>query len=254
MLKTTDGGATWTDTGAVVPDSALGSFFRESVLRSAVTVGGNLWAVGADQLILSTLDTSADTAPPLTSDDGDRRWHNSAVTVSLHAANPGGSGVAGTEYKLDSGAWQPAVGGSVTVDAPADHSGDGVHNLYYRSSDVAGNVEFPQLCAVRIDTRPPTTTVGSTVTVRTGKTATLTYRVADATPNGGTATVRMTIRNAAGATVKTLALGLQPVNKKLTALYLCKLAAGTYTYTVTATDTAGNAQSTAGVGKLVVKK
>ena len=185
---------------------------------------------GADQLILSTLDTTSDTAPPLSSDDGDRCWHNAAVTVHISADDPGGSGVAGTEVRIDGGSWQPLVGGAVTVEAPADHSSDGAHDIDYRSTDLAGNVEFPELCVVRIDTVPPSTEVGGTVTVRSGAVAKLPYRVDDAEPNGGAAIVRVTLRTAAGALAKRLRLGSQAVDTWLTTAYHCRLAPGRYTY------------------------
>ena len=252
-LGTTDGGTTWTDTGAVMPISALGSFWHQPVVRAAVVSSGNVWAVGADQLILSTLDTVADTAPPLTSDDGDRRWHNSAVTTHFCADDPGGTGVATSEYGFDSGPWQPILGGSVTVDAPGDHSADGTHEIAYRSTDNAGNVEFPRLCAVRIDTRRPLTRSGGMVTVLRGKVARLRYRVTDAKPNGGTAGVTITVRGRGGTTVKTLRLRARAVNTWLTARYRCRLALGTYTYVVKAIDAAGNKQSAIGRGRLVVE-
>ena len=252
-MRTTDGGVTWTDTGAAMPISVLGSFCHEPVVRAATSSGGNLWAVGADQLILSTLDTSTDTAPPLSSDDGDRRWHNSAVTTHFFADDSGGTGVAATEYRLDAGTWQPLLGGSVTVDAPSDHSGDGTHRIEYRSTDNSGNVEFPQLCVVRIDTRPPRTRAGSTVRTQRGRLCTLAYRVIDSKPNGGTARVTITFRRRGGATVKNIGLGVRAVNKWLHMNYRCRLAPGSYQYLVKARDGAGNQQSTIGRGLLVVE-
>ena len=47
----------------------------------------------------------------------------------------------------------------VTVPAPADHSGDGLHTILFRSADNAGNLEDPpRSVTVRIDTTPPVTT------------------------------------------------------------------------------------------------
>ncbi len=91
-----------------------------------------------------------------------------------------------------------------------------------------------------------------TVTVASGGTAKIAYKIADAKPNGGTATVTITVRDAAGTTVDTLALGEQEIGKKLSAAYACTLAAGSYTYRVTAVDAAGNRQSWAASGTLLV--
>lgn len=251
-LTTSDGGATWTDSGAFMPSSALGQMFGEPVIRAAVTVGDDLWAVGADQVILSTVDTASDTVSPLTSDDGDRLWHNSAVTTHLFAADAG-SGVASTEYRVDTGSWQTYSEG-ITVDAPADHSADGAHRIEYRSTDEAGNVEFTDLCTVHIDTCAPTTSAGGTVRVHRGSIAKLPFAVTDAAPNGGKATVAILVRDAAGKVVKRLRLSGQRVNISLTASFRCRLPIGAYSYEVTATDAAGNQQSSAGTGKLVVRR
>jgi len=251
-LRTTDGGVNWSDTGARMPSSADVLDWPEPVVRAAVVVGSDLWAVGADQLILSTVDTCSDTAPPLSSDDGDRRWHNGAVATRILAADPGGEGVASTQVRIDSGSWQALGGPCVEIDAPSDHSGDGTHRIEYRSLDNAGNLEFPRACLVRIDTRRPSTRVGARVSVESGRVAKLRYRVSDAKPNGGTARVTISIRRA-GLTVKTLHLGVQPVNKWLVREYRCRLAPKVYRYLVTATDQAGNKQRSIGRGRLVVK-
>jgi hypothetical protein len=90
-----------------------------------------------------------DATPPVTTDDAPATWSKTPVTVHFTASDAG-SGVAGTQYKLDAGAW--TSGTQVTV------SSDGVHTLLYRSTDVAGAVEANKSCAVRIDTTAPVTT------------------------------------------------------------------------------------------------
>ena len=250
ILKTTDGGATWTDTGAAVPYAGT-STVSEAALFGVAASQGSVWAVGAGQLILSTKDASGDTAAPVTSDDGDRLWHSSAVTTHLSAVDVAGS-VMSTQYRVDGGSWKAYAAG-VTVAAKADHSADGEHRVEYRSTDNAGHVEFPQLCVARIDTRKPKTVAYGEVTVTSGAKARIGYQVTDASPCAGTATVTITVRDAAGAVVDSLALGEQSTGKRLTATYVCSLAAGSYTYRVTATDAAGNPQSQSGSGALTVE-
>ena len=53
--------------------------------------------------------------------------------------------------------------------------------------------------------------------------------------------------------MQTVKPGLVAVNVSASAKFTCKLAQGVYTYTVYATDMAGNAQAKAGSAKLTVK-
>ena len=103
------------------------------------------------------------TAPVTAQSGADGLWHNAAVTVTFSAADdpPTGregaqtSGVATTEYRVDGGGWQVEAGDGVVVAASADGSNDGVHEVEYRSTDVAGNVEQAQSAQVGIDTQGP---------------------------------------------------------------------------------------------------
>ncbi len=103
-------------------------------------------------------DPIGDVTPPVTTASGaDGAWHAAAVTLSFAAAdNAGGSGVAYTQYSLNAGkTWTKGL--AVTIAAPADHRGDGVHTIAYRSVDDSGNVEATKTCKVRIDTTAPAT-------------------------------------------------------------------------------------------------
>ena len=72
------------------------------------------------------------------------------------ASDPGGPGIAYTEYSLDGGStW--VQGDSLTIIAPSDHSNDGSHTVLYRSVDTAGNAEVANSVTVKIDTAAPTT-------------------------------------------------------------------------------------------------
>ena len=104
-----------------------------------------------------------------------------------------------------------------------------------------------------VDTVAPTTLAPSAAKVVKGKKATLKYQVNDASPNLGTAKAVITIRNKAGKVVKTLKPAAVAVNAPQKVTFTCKLAKGKYTFSVTATDAAGNASSNTAANKLTVK-
>ena len=88
--------------------------------------------------------------------------------------------------------------------------------------------------------------------MRKGKPATLYYMVTDDQSAG--ATVTITIATPGGTVRKTLALGLQPTGEESRARFTCKLARGSYRFTVDARDLAGNAaQTPLGSNTLTVK-
>ena len=122
---------------------------------------------------------AVDSTPPTTSVSGtDALWHAKAVTLSLSAAdNPGGTGVAYTQYSLDGGPWVKAT--KLTVIAPATHADDGIHTVRYRSADDAGNLEKAKSCTVKIDTTPPTTRVSGVDDLWHNKAVTLSFHAVD---------------------------------------------------------------------------
>ena len=199
----------------------------------------------------------SDATPPTATATGaaNGTWYKSAVTVTLSAEdNPGGSGVAKTEYRLDAGSWM--TGTSVTVTAPTGGANDGTHTVAYRSTDLAGNVEVGKTCTVNIDTPRPTTKAPSSATARRGRTAALKYQVLDTVPNGGTATVTIKVKNRAGKVVKTLKSVVKPVNTSLTWKFTVPRTwrTGTYRFYVSAhRDTAGNVGANVASNKLIVR-
>ena len=89
------------------------------------------------------------TTPSLSGTSGDNGWYRSNVQVTLSASdNSGGSGVKLTQYKVDSGDWQ-------TYSGPFTVSGDGVHAVWCRSQDNAGNWEVEHSITVKIDGTTP---------------------------------------------------------------------------------------------------
>ena len=92
------------------------------------------------------------------------------------------------------------------------------------------------------DTLGPQTSAPRAASVRKGKTATLHYMVTD--DQSASATVTIRIATPGGTVKKTLALGLQPTGQESRARFTCKLARGSYRFTVDARDLAGNAART----------
>ena len=106
-----------------------------------------------------------DQTPPTVTDNSDTAWHNSAVIVQLTAVDTGGSGVAGTQYRLQGAqTWTTATDNAFTVPAPGDGGNDGTLTYEYEATDYAGNVSAitgtSGTCTVRIDTQAPQTTTG----------------------------------------------------------------------------------------------
>ncbi len=198
-----------------------------------------------------TFTVAADTAKPVTAATGatDGGWCKAGVTVRLTASDGAGeSGVQKLSYALD-GAAPTTTAATADVAVPATA---GAHTIVYHATDVAGNDEAEQTFTVNVDTAKPTTSATS-VSVRRGRTATLKYKVADAAPTQGTATVSIKIKNSHGKVVKTIKVGSKSVNTALTAKFRCKLAKGAYKYYVYATDASGNAQAKVGSARLRVK-
>ena len=119
-----------------------------------------------------------DASPPLTIVEGaDERWHATDVVLRFTATDHH-SGVAGTAYKIDDGAW--VEGNAVVVPAKPGGANDGAHTISYRARDNAGNVEPVQTVVARIDTAPPVTDVKGADEVRRDGRVTLRFSARDA--------------------------------------------------------------------------
>jgi Peptidase A4 family len=194
---------------------------------------------------------TTDVTAPTTMVRGDvAGWHRMPVALTFVASDIG-TGVASTEYSLDGGTtW--TQGDGVTIPAPADHSGDGVNRVLYRSTDNVGNVEKSHLVRVRIDTQRPTPFALRPATVTSDHVAILRYRVDDPRPGSPTATVTILVRNHRGVVVKRAVLRGRAVDTALAYRFLCRLPRGRYSYSVAATDAAGNRQTSISSNSLVV--
>ena len=145
-----DGGAWTTGSAVTIPAPTNGSNDgTHTVQYRSTDNAGNVETA-------KSCTVKIDATPPTTTESGaDSAWHNTPITVSL-AASDASSGVAGTQYSVDGGAW--TSGTSVLIPAPSNGSNDGSHTVQYRSTDNAGNVETTKSCTVKIDTTPPVTT------------------------------------------------------------------------------------------------
>ena len=194
---------------------------------------------------------TTDSTPPTTTVAGpDTRWHNMPVTVNFTAGdNPGGSGVAYTNYSVGGGGW--ARGISVTITAPATHANDGTHTIRYYSADNAGNLEATHTCKVKIDTVGPVC-AAQNVIVKHSKACWLYFKVHDRLSPKVTNT--LTIAKRSGAVKKRWSWNYgKNIAGWWRTKYTCRLPRGTYTIRVYGKDLAGNAQSVIGHGRLRVK-
>ncbi len=146
-------GTTWTALPELT-NAAVGATPKVGLF----TLGANQTASKAasfDYFRLST-GTVDDTAPVTTAQVSGtpvEGWHTGPTTVTLTAVDEdGGSGVARTEYQLGSATTWTAYAGPVQV------TGDGSHELRFRSVDEAGNVEETKTVTVKIDATAPVST------------------------------------------------------------------------------------------------
>jgi hypothetical protein len=203
-------------TFGITPDgSCTGAVCTASIYGPhtvTATVGGFTDTATLNVLDVTPPVTTAALAPPAV-----HGWYMHP-TVTLSATDTGGSGVAHTDYRLD------GVGSFQAYSAPFAVSGDGSHTLEYRSVDVAGNVETTQSLTFQIDATAPGITI---TTPAAGASYTLGQSVLAAyscTDPGGSG-----IDTCLGTVGNTLPIETGSIGPK--------------TFTVDATDLAGNTAS-----------
>jgi hypothetical protein len=215
----------------------------------AQDINGN---VEAQHVVTFTLAIDGDKPETTATGAANGGWYKTAVPVHLAAADAaGGSDVKDLTYSLDGAADIIVTGAAAAADVTVPAT-PGAHTIAYHATDVAGNTEDAKTLSINIDTAKPSTSASAVSVVR-GRTATLRFKVAEAGPNAGKATVLIKVKNRTGKVVATIKPGQLAVNTTATAKFTCRLARGIYTYTVYATDVAGNAQAKAGSAKLTVK-
>ena len=197
--------------------------------------------------VTRTATVRIDGAAPAASCAEAGRWFKTPAVTATVSASDTGSGLARVEYRIDQGAWQE--GSSVPL------SGAGAHALSYRVTDVCGNVTTGA-CVVGIDTVRPAKVKALTSKGKKRGKLTLAFRITDAQPGCGAATVtRIVVTTAKGKKVATIK-GVKTVvktNAKVKLAVKKKLKKGSYRFKVYVTDIAGNASKKATPGKLTVK-
>ena len=103
----------------------------------------------------TTAPATDDSSTPALASDGDSAWRTTSQTVTLEAADSGGSGLADTYYTLD--------GVQHTYAGPFEVSGDGSHAITYWSTDAAGNAEAAHSGWVNIWSTAPVTSANAAV-------------------------------------------------------------------------------------------
>lgn len=170
-------------------------------------------------------DAVMDSIPPITmmhvaGELGQNEWYRSDVVFSCNATDYG-TGVQRTEYSLDDGnTW-------IYCEHSFGISDEGIHEVLYRSVDMAGNKETPQHTMIKIDKAAPDIFVTS-VTTSTYSTGFFSpeYIITDA---------------GSGVNQETVVAMIDGNVVQLdTQIPLYSLDLGTHVFTITANDFAGN--------------
>ena len=98
----------------------------------------------------------------------------------------------------------------------------------------------------------PVTRRSKNVAVKRGSPVKLSYRLSDEYCRT-CSVVRLIVRKPGGAQAASFSLGDRPTGRALTKSFVCKLKPGTYTWSLSAVDSAGNPQRSAVVRRLVVR-
>jgi hypothetical protein len=143
-----------------------------------------------------------------------------------------------------------------TLDASGDFvaSSAGVTSVAYYSVDSVvdtPNFEDTKYVEVKIDPVRPVPLALNNVAVEGGATAKLKYKVTEPVGLSPTCAMKIVIKKGTKI-VKTIKLGAIAVNSAKTKNFVAALPAGNYTWSVYATDLAGNTQAKPGVKKLTV--
>jgi hypothetical protein len=156
-IQASDNGGAWTNApGLVATTATFGSYTgldgHAYAFRSIATDrAGNVEPTSAGNDTWTRIDvTPPSTTSGLSGTLGTNNWYTGPVTVTLTATDAT-SGVASSTYRVDGGAW-------LAYAAPIVVSSDGMHQVDYYSTDVAGLAEGVRSTSFSIDATPPSTT------------------------------------------------------------------------------------------------
>lgn len=213
-----------------------------SQILNAIDGNHIVWAeprFGNYDILLATVtqDTTAPTTTAILSPPANSLgWNNSDVTVTLSATdNSGGSGVASITYS----ATGAQTIGSTTVEgasATVPVTQEGTTTLTYAATDNAGNTEDSKTVTIRIDKTQPT--IAITAPVASSATDPAAYSLGQVVAANYSCTDPAPAQSASGASGIATCTGPvasgQPIDTTT---------GGLHTFTVNATDTAGNTAS-----------
>ncbi|WP_409271267.1 S8 family serine peptidase [Neobacillus sp. SCS-31] len=100
------------------------------------------------EIVLERIDTAAPaTNVAVTGTEGSNGWYTSNVKVQFTAEDEE-AGVKATEYKIGEGEW-------TAYNEAIELSNEGIHEIQFRSTDNAGNMEESQSVVIKIDKTAP---------------------------------------------------------------------------------------------------
>jgi Carboxypeptidase regulatory-like domain len=181
------------------------------------------------------------------------KWYSNADPLFSWQTTDYGKTILGFSCGLDGSPTTDPPESLSTPIASASYPGtaDGIWYFHVRADTAAGWGATTHR-TVRIDTHRPTAKVSS-LTVKRSAAAKIVFRLSDPLPSCGRGSVKLVIRNARGKTVKSCANAKLATNTKAIWKFVCKLAKGRYTISVTGADAAGNHTARAAKATLKVK-
>jgi hypothetical protein len=212
-----------------------------------------------------TVTTGGELEPPVVSNvaaDTTSFIEGSITTITLTAnvddTTTGGSNIGGANYTVGVAAWpgtlMDAADGAfdemsedVTVDIDVFGWTDGTYDLYVYGSDEWGNsdttiTEFVTITVLPVgaDVEAPTMGTPTATSPEDGETATISITVSDLVTSGENLTVVITIIGPGATPIVTNQDMGDPVGTTFSYETVALTATGGYSYTITATDEAGN--------------
>ena len=209
--------------------------------RTSMTFTAGVGVIARDETAPVATVTGAE-------DDG---YVNHDVTLVVTGTDePGGSEVARIVYELDDGGEQTVAGDTASVEVRAVPNGQ--HRIWYHAVDVVGNAGEARVFTLTGDTAGPVGS-GRNASTRKGRTVSLRYVFADAL-SPWVLSIKVTVRSRTGRLVWSKSLGAanRQVDLPLTFRWRPR-ARGVFTYQVTCTDAAGNAQTKKATGTITVR-